>query len=480
MAQASLPFLTDEDLATLGALAEHRAHVAGDVIIEEGSRQRELLLIRKGKVRIERVRGGQPLVYGILGEGEVLGEMSFLEDAPASAQVVADGPLELDVVPDGVLSELLDRNPSLGRRFYRSLAVAVSRRLRLANRRLQEANARETPDKRALPSEDTVPPGLRLELREFRRTLTHLEGRASKGELAPQEAMLQVRNLTDELMNGLTAQAGILDPGLLGGVFRELFPELMRSATISACYSRPGGYPADIESLAMVHEKSPMGDGDLGRWVDAWFLGRPLARGIRDGSRLLARLVSQVERRSPGARLLLLGAPAGAELTSVLFRQRDEQEPTPRLTIIDPDDWALARVSSLAKAGAPAEGVPAETVTLAHQSFDAIVSGEATLHLEPQQLIASLRLAEFSSDDELLTALEWIHAQLAPGGVALLANVSASHPDRLLVSHLLDWPMVFRSREELSALLHRSPFDRSRIQLDTDRAGSRTFAILQR
>lgn len=472
---ATLPFLTQSDLARLRGLAQRREVPDGEVLIEEGKVHRKLLIVHRGKVRIQRAKGERALVYGILGEGEVIGEMSFLERTPASADVVAHGPLTVDVLEDEVLTRLLQEDPALGQRFFRSVAVAVSRRLRVANRRLQEAGQRDPAEKRSPAPRDGLPEGLRQELRTFRRRLAQIEAETETGERSGEEAVVEVRALADGLLNSLTAQARLMGPVAIRAAFRELFPELMRSATISACYSRPGGYPADVESLAMVHEKTPMGDGAPGRWVDAWFLGRPLSRGIRDGARLLARLVSGVERRTPGGHLLLVGAPSSRDVVHAAFHTRPDDRPAPRLTILDPDDWALARAASAVEVTGMSS-----SVTLLHDHFDSLVAGELRIALEPQQLIASLRLAEFSSDDALVQALTWMHGALAPGGVALIANFLDAHPDRLLVDHLLDWPVHFRSRSELEELLRRTPFAPSKVQLDTDRMGARVFAILQR
>jgi len=57
--------------------------------------------------------------------GETCGEMAFLEDSVASATAVAE-----EDVKAYVLYDLFELFPHLGSRFYRSLAVNLSRRLR--------------------------------------------------------------------------------------------------------------------------------------------------------------------------------------------------------------------------------------------------------------------------------------------------------------------------------------------------------------
>jgi CRP-like cAMP-binding protein len=56
--------------------------------------------------------------------------MSFLEDAPASANVVAQQDVDTFYVDRQTLETLFELFPHLASRFYRSLAMNLSRRLR--------------------------------------------------------------------------------------------------------------------------------------------------------------------------------------------------------------------------------------------------------------------------------------------------------------------------------------------------------------
>jgi CRP-like cAMP-binding protein len=56
--------------------------------------------------------------------------MAFLENGVASASVTAAEPLEVCAIEWSALSDLFELYPHLGSRFYRSLAVNLSRRMR--------------------------------------------------------------------------------------------------------------------------------------------------------------------------------------------------------------------------------------------------------------------------------------------------------------------------------------------------------------
>jgi extracellular factor (EF) 3-hydroxypalmitic acid methyl ester biosynthesis protein len=60
----------------------------------------------------------------------VCGEMAFLEDSLASATATAEENVEAYALSWGALGDLFELYPHLASRFYRSLAVNLSRRLR--------------------------------------------------------------------------------------------------------------------------------------------------------------------------------------------------------------------------------------------------------------------------------------------------------------------------------------------------------------
>src|SRR5262249_55308529 len=75
-----LRFLTKDDFRLLHECAERRRYAPDEVILEEASRQRAIFVIRSGTVRVERDHLGRGVPFAILDDGEMFGEMSFLEE----------------------------------------------------------------------------------------------------------------------------------------------------------------------------------------------------------------------------------------------------------------------------------------------------------------------------------------------------------------------------------------------------------------
>lgn len=126
----ALRFLTDEQRARLLERGRLVTYADGEPILDEGARRRAIFVVRKGSVSIEKQHLGTGIPLDELGEGEVFGEMSFLEETGASASVVAQGSVELHVLEAADLQGLLESDAALAANFYRSLAHMLSQRLR--------------------------------------------------------------------------------------------------------------------------------------------------------------------------------------------------------------------------------------------------------------------------------------------------------------------------------------------------------------
>lgn len=150
----------------------------GEVIIHQGARLNGIYVVLKGEVRVEHgiqvVRqavvkqpNGSEVVKEMpgrlsvevtrLGRGALFGEMSFVDDEPTSATVTAVGEVEAVFIEGGKVRDKLDSDPALGARFYHSLAIVLSGRLREANKQARGIRPRGPAAPR--PDDETPPSG---------------------------------------------------------------------------------------------------------------------------------------------------------------------------------------------------------------------------------------------------------------------------------------------------------------------------------
>jgi extracellular factor (EF) 3-hydroxypalmitic acid methyl ester biosynthesis protein len=121
-----LVYLTPNDWALLADKAARISFRKGQALVQRGKKSNGVYLLLRGKARVHIQ------THGIreIGPGEICGEMSFLEDAAASANVVAHDDVEAFRLDRSTLESLFELFPHLASRFYRSLATNLSHRLR--------------------------------------------------------------------------------------------------------------------------------------------------------------------------------------------------------------------------------------------------------------------------------------------------------------------------------------------------------------
>jgi CRP-like cAMP-binding protein len=122
-----LIYLTANDWALVADKAIRVTFKKGDVLVQRNKKSNGVYLLLKGTARVQIP--SQATVRAI-GPGEICGEMSFLEDAAASASVIAEEDVDVYHLDRPALENLFELFPHLASRFYHSLATNLSKRLR--------------------------------------------------------------------------------------------------------------------------------------------------------------------------------------------------------------------------------------------------------------------------------------------------------------------------------------------------------------
>jgi CRP-like cAMP-binding protein len=122
-----LVYLTPNDWALIVDKAARMQFKAGETIVHKGKRTQGVYLVLKGTAAVQIPSHAGSLGVGV---GDVCGEISFLDELPATADVVAKEAVEAFYLDRPTLQSLFELFPHLGSRFYHSLAAILSRRVR--------------------------------------------------------------------------------------------------------------------------------------------------------------------------------------------------------------------------------------------------------------------------------------------------------------------------------------------------------------
>lgn len=119
--------LSDDDIEWLVTHGERHEAPKGETLIRQGVHVESLYFLIEGKMAVDAAGIGR---VGLLGNGEVIGEMSFIDSSPPSATVVAQEDCLLLKIDKQAILAHMERDHGFASRFYKALAIFLSNRLR--------------------------------------------------------------------------------------------------------------------------------------------------------------------------------------------------------------------------------------------------------------------------------------------------------------------------------------------------------------
>lgn len=124
--------LDDLDAEWLARAGTRRRLADREVVIQQGQASPSLYILLAGELAVDVTGVGR---VAKLTAGEVVGEMSFVDSAPPSATVLADGDAFVLEVAKAALEAKIAADAGFGLRFYRAIALFLADRLRTAQQR---------------------------------------------------------------------------------------------------------------------------------------------------------------------------------------------------------------------------------------------------------------------------------------------------------------------------------------------------------
>jgi CRP/FNR family transcriptional regulator, cyclic AMP receptor protein len=111
----------------------------GDLAIEEGRPNDRLFVVLRGELEVYLPKTPERLTrisIARVGQGDCIGEYSFLDDRPTSASVAATAETEVFEISQAELERLLEGDAAAGQVVYRNLLHLLVGRLRAENQLL--------------------------------------------------------------------------------------------------------------------------------------------------------------------------------------------------------------------------------------------------------------------------------------------------------------------------------------------------------
>ena len=131
--------LGDEDLEAVAKIVKLREVSVGDTVFTDGEDGEALFLIKKGEVKACKVApDGELFTLTLMNDGEIFGEMSFLDGRPRSASIIAITDLELFVIERNDFESMVETHPWVVYKILKNIVFAIHSIVRGMNTRYVE------------------------------------------------------------------------------------------------------------------------------------------------------------------------------------------------------------------------------------------------------------------------------------------------------------------------------------------------------
>jgi SAM-dependent methyltransferase len=444
--------LSDADVDWMLLAGKRQRMSSNGVVVTEGTQVNSMYLVLQGLLSVYLPSlGGKELAT--LGAGQTFGEMSFLEDRPASATVKTLEDTELLVIPRPELAAKLDADPAFAARLYKALAKVTSRRLRemvgTLGRWLEDQPPAEPKTLRRWQE-------IADKTQQFKKLILSINKAPADAADVLCEELETAWQRFGEFMNkaiGDGSSETVDAREELGArIQREILPFLLKSKTIERIYTKPRGYPGDFLTTALFYERRPAGDGPGGNLFDRCFLDLPPVDAIRSRRDLLAE---EIARRAAKTRRPLsvtaICSGAGDELFAA--QEKLSGRAPFAATLIDFDAQALAAVAERSES----RHLTAHFTLLNTNLFD-LTTGRPPEGVANQDLVYSLGLPDYFDDKLLTKLLNYMFRLLKPGGTAIIASFHGSDPFKAFLDHVVDWKLTHRTEGDVEKLFLGSTF----------------------
>lgn len=131
--------LNDQELGVLAGALKQKDYATGETVFKEGENGQSLYIIKKGEVKACKTSPeGDLLTLMLHKDGDIFGEMSFLDEKPRSATIVAIADTKTYILDKDEFEKLIDNNPRLIYKILRNIVFHIHTIVRGMNSRYLE------------------------------------------------------------------------------------------------------------------------------------------------------------------------------------------------------------------------------------------------------------------------------------------------------------------------------------------------------
>ncbi len=403
----------------------------------------------------------------LLGPGEIVGEISFLNEGKSTAKLIAEDDTLVLKLPKKTLRDKLAQDQYFAANFYKSLANIIANRFRQTIDELEFIqDSKNISDKLHHESASAT---LLKEFQNFKQLIAEISKETlTTGQVSEnyyQQTQAQFKNLFNNL-NTLLGAKSSLDENTkkqLGKQAQiEFLPLLLLTDLMQRAYTKPRGYAGDYEMIELVYQNQGGGTGVIGPLIDKCFLNVAAACAVRNRRHILTKeILALTQSKDKTVNVASLACGPAVEIFDAYQQLQDKTKL--KATLIDFDLHALAHAAD--KRDQLRLG---KQIELINENLIYLALGKKKIEFKQFDLIYSVGLIDYFEDELVIKLINYFYDYLAPGGKIILGNFHPNNPDKALMEYILEWYLVHRTEEDMNNLFKASKFHKpcSKIQFE--------------
>jgi hypothetical protein len=241
-------------------------------------------------------------------------------------------------------------------------------------------------------------------------------------------------------------------------------PLVLESELGKRTYHKPLGYAGDYKAMLHIYDNSFEGDSVFGRVIHKFFPeDHPLGRGIRTRKDLIVDVMENEHKRVLGldpdsATFQVTSLGCGPALEVSDFIRRNKTWPGRVIwTLIDQEEEALSVAYRASRKEIGKWGGNGDLFLLNLSFVQMMSEGVPLREKGSQHFIFSAGLFDYLRKSRAQVLIEALFEFLAPGGLMMIGNAIAPNEFFWAAEFLVDWSLLYRTKDEMRALAARLP-----------------------
>lgn len=235
-------------------------------------------------------------------------------------------------------------------------------------------------------------------------------------------------------------------------------PILLPCPMVHRAYTKPLGYSGDYQVMLYYYNNALEGDSVFARVFHKFAVEHPLSAGVRTRKDFVIELIEREHRRYLALqesdsvfRVASLGCGPAWEVSDFIERQKGWPGQVV-FTLIDQEDEALSIAYHQSQRQVQATGANAAIHCL-NLSFIQVLRDPSLVPIEhPQHFIFATGLFDYLRESTAQVLIRALYEQLASGGLLAVGNAVSPNDHFWSPEFILDWTMLYRTREEMLRL----------------------------